>query len=99
MKEQAKRMNITAVIVDDPGESSRGYSLVDREFFLKYPQPIKAEGEYLDGKVVEAEYFVVSLKEWMRVVPESRDENYKFTDEILIPKHLAVVSAKPCYMK
>ena len=92
-------MVATIVIIDDPGEEERGYSLLDREFYIRYPGPVKGEGAYNDGQIVEAEYYVVSLEEYMRVVPEASNSNEKFTKDIFIPTYLATMSFKPSYVK
>ena len=87
----------TVIIIDDPGAEERGYSLLDREFVSKYPGPVKGEGQYSDGKIIEADYYVITLEEYVRVVPEARQSNENFTKEIYIPTHLATMSFKPSY--
>lgn len=89
----------TIVIIDDPGEYERGYSLLDREFVIKYPGPIKGEAAYNGEQVIEGDYYVVSLEEYMRVVPEARNDNSKFTKEIYFPTYVATMSFKPSYVK
>ena len=93
-------IKITITIIDDP-HTNRGYSLVDREFFLKdgYPDSIEAEATWLDGTKFKEKYYVVDLKEYMRVVPEARNENCRWTDDVLIPQHLCHKSFKPIYQK
>jgi len=89
----------TVIILEDPGAEERGYDLTDREFVSKYPGPVKGEGAYNGGKVIEGDYYVVTLQEYVRVVPEPRNDNANFTEEIYIPKHLATMSFKPTYAK
>lgn len=89
----------TIVVVEDPFEG-RGYDLVDREFFLKYPEPVLAEAEWLDGTKMKERYYVVSLEEFMRVVPEAqKDASVKWTENILFPIDFCNRSFKPKYIK
>lgn len=88
----------TVTIIEDTFPD-RGYSLVDREFFLKYPDAIEAEATWLDGTKFKEKYYVVSLKEYMRVVPEARNENHKWTEEVMLPAQLCHRSFKPTYVK
>lgn len=89
----------TITIIEDPDESTRGYSLVDREFFLKYQEAIEAEAEWKDGTKLTDRYYVVDLKEYVRVVPEAYKENYNWTKDVLIPVQLCIRSFKPSYLK
>lgn len=88
----------TITIIEDPF-LDRGYSLVDREFRLKFSEPIETEAEWLDGTVLKEKYYVVELKEYMRVVPEAARENHKWTQHVLFPIHLCHRSFKPSYLK
>lgn len=88
----------TIVVVEDTNYG-RNYSLVDREFFLKYPEPVLAESTWLDGTKIKERYYVVDLKEYMRVVPEARYENCEWTENVLFPIDLCNRSFKPSYMK
>ncbi len=96
----ASPFKVTITIIDDPHET-RGYSLLDREFFLKdgYPDAIEAEAEWLDGTKFKEKYYVVDLKEYMRVVPEARGDNTKWTENVMIPMQLCHRSFKPTYAK
>ncbi len=96
----ANPIKITIAIIDDP-HPTRGYSLVDREFFLKdgYPDAIEAEATWLDGTNFKEKYYVIDLKEYMRVVPEAAKESHRWTDDVLIPQHLCHKSFKPIYHK
>lgn len=88
----------TIVVVEDPF-LDRGYSLVDREFFLKYPEPVLADATWLDGTKLKERYFVVDLKEFMRVVPEAINEKQDWTDDVLFPIDFCNRSFKPSYIK
>lgn len=88
----------TITILDDP-YLEKGYTLTNREFFLKYSEPVFGEGEWLDGTKLPEKYYVVSLKEYFRVVPEAMKENIRWTEEIYFPIHLCHRSFKPSYIK
>lgn len=89
----------TVVVTEDPGAADRGFSMVGREFYLRYPYPIEDEGVHTDGTKVKANYYVVSLKEFMRVCPEAANLNYKYTEDIYIPTIYGEMSFKPSYVK
>lgn len=76
----------------------RGYPLLGREFYLKEPIPRKTRVITLDGTAVEGEYYVVALKEFLRVVPEAKDERFG-SDEVFIPTFVARRSFRPGYHK
>jgi len=87
----------TIIITADPQSALRGFSLLDREFVLYEPSPRFDEGISLDGVKLLDQHWVVSLKEFMRVVPES---NYNFqSDTVYIPVHLARLSFRPAYLQ
>lgn len=88
----------TIVIVEDTN-TDRNYSIVDREFFLKYPDPVLADSTWLDGTKIKERYYVVDLKEYMRVVPEARTENHEWSENVLFPIDLCNRSFKPSYVK
>lgn len=88
----------TITIIDDP-HPNRGYSLVDREFMLKYPEPVETEAKWLDGTIFKEKYYVVDLREYMRVVPEAANDNCDWTKDILIPIYLCHRSFKPSYIR
>lgn len=96
MKSGAKLIP-TIIIVVDPQASTRGFSMEGREFRLKRSEPIKGVAITTDGARCEGEYWVVSKDEYMRVVPEERNLDYK-SDEIYIPTFLARYSFRPEYM-
>lgn len=98
MTEKTVSYVATIVIVEDTN-FDRSYSLVDREFFLKYPEPVLAEATWLDGTKLKERYYVVDLKEYMRVVPEAINENHNWTDNVLFPIDLCNRSFKPSYIK
>lgn len=99
MTEQTVPYVATIVLVHDPYEG-RGYDLVDREFFLKYPEPVLAEATWMDGTKLKERYYVVSLKEFMRVVPEAvNDSSVNWTDPVLFPIDFCNRSFKPNYIK
>lgn len=98
----ATPFRVTVTIIEDPAYPEvRNYSLVDREFFLKdgYPEAIEAEATWLDGTKFKEKYYVIDLKEYMRVVPEARNENHNWTNDVLLPLHLCHKSFKPTYAK
>lgn len=76
----------------------RGYPLVGREFFLKEPVPRKTQVTTLDGTTVDGEYYVVALNEYLRVVPEARNERFG-SDEVFIPTFVARRAFRPGYHK
>ncbi len=88
----------TIIITEDPGAEERGFSILNREFRLKYPHAVSGEAEYSDGQKVQADYYVVDLQEYVRVVPEAQNQNANFTKEISIPTMYATMSFKPCYV-
>lgn len=88
----------TIIITEDPGGNTRGYSLLGREFRLKYPHAVTSEAVYADGTKVHADYYIIDLQEYVRVVPEARNSNDNFTKEISIPTMYAQMSFKPSYV-
>lgn len=86
----------TIIIIVELNAEMRGYSLKGKEFRLKYPNPIKTEVETLDGCKLVDNFWVISKKEYMRVVPEAKDKDFD-TDEIFIPTYVAKQSFRPCY--
>ncbi len=88
----------TIIIVQELHTEYRGYTLQGREFVLKHPQPRKDEGIFMDGAKVVDEYWVVSKEEYMRVVPEARNQDFD-SEEIYIPTFVARLSFRPCYVK
>ena len=91
----------TISIIEDPAYTSgkRSYSLIDREFFLHEPNPVETESKWMDGTKFKAKYYVVSIKEYVRVVPEALEENAEWGKFVLIPIYYAHRSFKPCYAK
>jgi len=87
----------TIIIVDDAQAHLRGYSLLGREFVLKEPVTREDLAYTLDGSMLKEKYWVVSKKEYMRVVPEA--QNDFDSDEIYIPWFVAQFSFIPCYYK
>jgi hypothetical protein len=86
----------TIVIVEDMQAHLRGYSLLGREFILKYPAPYEDEAVTLDGARIRDKYWVVSKKEYLKVVPESPD----FAgDDIYLPLFVAKFTFRPRYIK
>jgi hypothetical protein len=87
----------TIIIHTEIHTIERGYSLLKREFVLKEPLPRITKVTTLDGQVIENEYWVISINEYMRVVPEARSFNFG-GDEIFIPTFVASPSFKPKYL-
>lgn len=88
----------TIIITQELHTEYRGYTLQGREFVLKFPQPRKDEGIFLDGVSVMDEYWVVSKEEYMRVVPEARGRDFD-SEEVYIPTFVARMSFRPCYVR
>lgn len=88
----------TIIIAVEIQEEYRGYPLQGREFLLKYPTPVHTQVITLDGKEVEGEYWVVSIEEYLRVVPEARDSRFG-SDDVFIPTFVAKLSFRPEYIK
>lgn len=86
----------TIVIVEDMQAHLRGYSLLGREFLLKYPTPVEDDGITLDGAKIKDKYWVISKQEYLRVVPECRDFD---GDEMYIPLFVAKFTFRPKYLK
>jgi len=86
----------TIVIIEDMQAHLRGYSLLGREFLLLEPVPREDTAITLDGVKVVDKYWVVSKKEYFRVVPEAADFD---GDDILIPLFVAKFSFRPSYIK
>lgn len=86
----------TIIIVEELHTEFRGYALIGREFILKEPFPREDYAITLEGNKVLDKYWVVSKKEFMRVVPEAPDWN---SDEIYIPLFVAKPSFRPRYVK
>jgi hypothetical protein len=75
----------TIVITSDTSDTIRGYSLMGREFRIKNPIPETRQVKSLDGIMVEDEFWVVDVNEYVNVVPESSNDKFD-GDEVLIPK-------------
>lgn len=88
----------TIIITVELHTEQRGYTLVGREFYLKEPMPRKDVAEHLDGVEIPGEYYVISKKEFMRVVPEARKYDID-SDEVLIPTFAAKPSFRPRYLR
>jgi len=88
----------TIIIVDDAQAHLRGYSLLGREFVLKEPVTRDDVAYTLDGSMLQEKYWVVSKKEYMRIVPEARSTDFD-SEEIYIPWFVAQFSFVPCYYK
>ena len=88
----------TIIIVADPHDIMRGYSLLGREFILKEPTPRHDEAITLEGYRYLDNYWVVSKEEYMRVVPEATYEDFD-SDEMYIPVYVARPSFRPRYVK
>lgn len=87
----------TIIITTDLHDNVRGYTLKGREFKVEHKQPQKLEALTLDGHKVVDEYWVVSLKEYLKVVPEAANDRFE-DDKVLIPTFVCVPSIKPCYL-
>lgn len=87
----------TVIIVADPHAPARGYSLLGREFFLKEPNLREDDAKMIDGVVMRDKFWVVSLEEYIRVVPEAANKD--FAKDVYIPWYAGKVSFKPCYIK
>ena len=85
----------TIIIGEELHSEFRGYCLKGREFILKEPVPREDFAITLEGNKVKDKYWVVSKKEYMRVVPEARDWD---SDEIYIPLFVARPSFRPRYI-
>ena len=88
----------TIVIVADLHDNLRGYSLIGREFFVKGHCPRHTKVVTLDECVIEDSFWVVSLEEYLRVVPEARSAVFN-SDEIFIPIYVARSSFRPKYLQ
>jgi hypothetical protein len=86
----------TIVIVADPQADIRGFSLQGREFVLFESSPRFDEGISLDGIKLLDKHWVVSIKEFLRVVPEWKHD-FK-SETVYIPVHLARLSFRPAYL-
>lgn len=86
----------TIVIVEDMQAHLRGYSLLGREFEIKYPTPIEDIGITLDGSKYKDKYWVISKSEYLRVVPEAGDFP---SEEMYIPIYVAKFTFRPKYIK
>ena len=86
----------TIIIVEDSQSHLRGYSLLGREFVLKEPTTRDDFAYTLDGATVKEKYWVVTKKEYMRIVPEANNTDFN-SDEIYIPWFVAKISFIPCY--
>lgn len=75
----------TIVITSDTSDTIRGYSLLGREFRVKNPIPERRQVKSLDGILVEDEFWVVDVSEYVNVVPEASHNKFD-DDEVLIPK-------------
>lgn len=88
----------TVIIRHDPFANERGYSLVGREFKLKFKEPVRDEALTLDNAKVVDLYYVIDLVEYTKIVPESAKENF-INDTIYIPTFAASKSFRPEYIK
>lgn len=75
----------TIVVISDTSDTVRGYSLMGREFRVTNPIPERRQVKSLDGVLVEDEFWVVDVNEYVNVVPEAQKEKFD-GDEVLIPK-------------
>jgi hypothetical protein len=92
-----KNFTPTIIITSDPHEIERGYSLQGREFRLSKQVPVKDQGITLDNRKMDAEYWVISKSEYMRVCPEARSQDFD-SDFIYIPTWAAKFSFRPSYL-
>jgi len=88
----------TIIIVEDPFEVVRGYSLKGREFILREPKPVFSQSKTLDEVIVDDHHWVIDIQEYLRVVPEAARE-YGSAKEVLIPVFVAKPSFRPEYVK
>jgi hypothetical protein len=88
----------TIIIKSDPFSVERGYSILGREFKLKFRDPIQDAALTLDKAEIVDWYYVVDLKEYVRVVPESRNDTF-ISETVYIPTFAAMKSLKPEYLK
>ena len=87
----------TIIIRKDPFAQERGYSIANREFVLKFKDPVKDEALTLDEAKIIDWYFVIDLKEYLKVVPEARNDKF-ISDTMYIPEFAAIRSIKPEYL-
>jgi len=91
------RFDKTIIIVNDFFYPERPtVNLQGREFRLKEPLPQRRKARDLSGFEFEDEFFVVSVQEFIKVVPEST--SWDLTNEILIPSILCTQSLRPKYI-
>ena len=89
----------TIIIQQDPHDHLRSYSLLGREFILKESEPRTDEGITLDGHLFLDQYWVVSVAEYVRVVPEATNQDLLNSNVIYIPVYVARPSFRPSYIK
>ena len=85
--------DLTIIINEELHSEVRGYLLKNREFKILFPEPQKRQAETLDGRVIEDNYYIISIAEYARVTGKTLQGT-----EVLIPVLAGRVSFRPKYL-
>lgn len=99
MEKNQKQILLDTIIYGHDFDTGKPFNLAGREFVLKEKSPRFCEAEDMNGGKVTGEYWVITLYEFLRVVPEAEFVIKIDSDEILIPVEKAIPSQRPYYIK